>query len=377
MTAMFPDHVEGAMPAMDVAGRLPRLRESFSGAAIDGLIVTSMTNIRYLTGFTGSAGLLLVLEDDIVLVTDGRYGTQSAEQLAASRAMARVEIGGAPEQSGLAQAAVGAATPRRLGLEASHISWARQRSFASDWFPDRALVATTGLVEALRRVKDEGELARLGRAAAIADLALMEVRPMLGDGPREVDFGRALDHEMRRLGAEGPSFETIVASGPNAAKPHHRPGDRRIQAHEPVVVDFGALYDGYCSDMTRTVWVNGVLDADLRRAIGVVAESQRAGVAAVAAGVAAADVDRACREVIQAAGWGDAFVHGTGHGVGLDIHEAPAVAATSVDTLQYGHVVTVEPGIYLPGLGGVRIEDTVVVTDGGNRPLTKTPKDRL
>jgi Xaa-Pro aminopeptidase len=377
MTAMFPDHVEGAMPAMDVAGRLPRLRESFSGAAIDGLIVTSMTNIRYLTGFTGSAGLLLVLEDDIVLVTDGRYGTQSAEQLAASRAMARVEIGGAPEQSGLAQAAVGAATPRRLGLEASHISWARQRSFASDWFPDRALVATTGLVEALRRVKDEGELARLGRAAAIADRALMEVRPMLGYWPREVDFGRALDHEMRRLGAEGPSFETIVASGPNAAKPHHRPGDRRIQAHEPVVVDFGALYDGYCSDMTRTVWVNGVLDADLRRAIGVVAESQRAGVAAVAAGVAAADVDRACREVIQAAGWGDAFVHGTGHGVGLDIHEAPAVAATSVDTLQYGHVVTVEPGIYLPGLGGVRIEDTVVVTDGGNRPLTKTPKDRL
>jgi Xaa-Pro aminopeptidase len=143
-----------------------------------------------------------------------------------------------------------------------------------------------------------------------------------------------------------------------------------------VVLDFGALVDGYCSDMTRTVWVDHLDDAEVRRAVGVVLEAQAAGVAAVRAGVEARAVDRACREVIAAAGWEDRFVHGTGHGVGLDIHEAPSVAATSADTLEAGHVVTIEPGVYLPGVGGVRIEDTVVVTDGGCRPLTHTAKDR-
>jgi Xaa-Pro aminopeptidase len=180
---------------------------------------------------------------------------------------------------------------------------------------------------------------------------------------------------MRQLGASAPSFETIVASGPNAAMPHHRPGARTIQAGEPVVLDFGARFDGYCSDMTRTVWVGKLADPELRRAVDVVLESQAAGVAAVQAGVDCAEVDKVCREVIANAGWGDLFVHGTGHGVGLDVHEAPSVAATSTDTLQVGHVVTVEPGVYLPGLGGVRIEDTVVVTEAGCRSLTSTPKD--
>ena len=180
---------------------------------------------------------------------------------------------------------------------------------------------------------------------------------------------------MRLLGASGPSFETIVASGANAAMPHHRPGPRNIRPGEPVVLDFGARFDGYCSDMTRTVWVDRVDDPELRRAVDVVWASQAAGVAAVGPGVRCADVDAACREVIAEAGWADFFVHGTGHGVGLDIHEAPSVAATSTDTLEAGHVVTVEPGVYLPGLGGVRIEDTVVVTEDGCRPLNSTPKD--
>jgi Xaa-Pro aminopeptidase len=375
LTVTFP--ATTALPAMDVAGRLDRLRAGFDPAGVDALVVTSLTNVRYLTGFTGSAGLLLVLADEVVLLTDGRYATQSGEQLGAAGVTARIEIAGAPEQARLAAAVVAGAAPARLGLEAAHVSWARQRSFATDWFPGVELVPTGGLVESLRRFKDDGELARLGRAAAIADRGLAEVRPMLADGPSEVDFGRSLDHEMRRLGAEGPSFETIVASGPNSAKPHHRPSERRIAPGEPVVLDFGALCDGYCSDMTRTVWVGDLVDDDLRRAVRVVAESQSAGVAAVADGVEAAFVDRVCRDVIGAAGWGDRFVHGTGHGVGLDIHEAPSVAATSVDTLHAGHVVTVEPGVYLPGLGGVRIEDTVVVTGDGNRPLTTTPKDLL
>ncbi|MCU4184814.1 aminopeptidase P family protein [Acidiferrimicrobium sp. IK] len=359
---------------MDTAGRLGRLRDRLGDAGVDGLVVTSLTNIRYLSGFTGSAGMLLVLPGATVLVTDGRYGTQAPEQIAAAGVDARCEVAPAPDQRAVAAGLVGS-TAARLGLEAAHVSWARQRAFAETWWPDVELVATVGVVEELRKVKDPGELARLAGAAAIADRALAAVRPMLAEGPREIDFAHALDAEMRRLGAAGPSFETIVASGPNGAMPHHRPGARRIERGEPVVIDFGALLDGYCSDMTRTVWDGPLADPVLRRAVEVVAESQAAGVAAVSAGVAAADVDRACREVIAAAGWADAFVHGTGHGVGLDIHEAPSVAASSGDTLAPGHVVTVEPGVYLPGIGGVRIEDTVVVTDEGCTPLTSTAKD--
>jgi Xaa-Pro aminopeptidase len=348
------------------------LRAGLGDAGCDALAVSSLTNIRYLTGFTGSAGLLLVLPDDTVLVTDGRYETQAAEQLAGVEA--RLEIAPAVRQKEVVVSLVSSAGPARLGLEAAHVSWARQRAFASDWFPRAELVPTEGLVERLRRRKDAGEIARLARAAEIADAALSSVRPLLSSRPTELTFGQALDSEMRRLGASGPSFETIVASGPNGAKPHHRPSGRRMEADELVVLDFGALFDGYCSDMTRTVAVHPPAPS-LLHLVDVVAASQAAGVAAVGPGVACSDVDRACREVIAAAGFADRFVHGTGHGVGLDIHEAPSVAATSSDTLLSGHVVTVEPGVYLPGIGGARIEDTVVVTDDGCYPLTITPKE--
>jgi Xaa-Pro aminopeptidase len=358
---------------MDVSARLGRLRQSLVDT--EALLVTSLTNIRYLTGFTGSAGLLFVLPEEVVLLTDGRYAVQATEQLATAGVAADVAVARATDQAERARQIVAPHHLATLGLEAAHVSWARQRSFAADWFPGVELLATVNLVEGLRRVKDAGELARLAAAATIADRALARVRPQLAHGPTEEAFGRTLDFEMRELGASGPSFETIVASGPNAAMPHHRPGPRTIEAGEPVVVDFGARVDGYCSDMTRTVWVDKVSHPDLRRAVDVVLASQAAGVAAVRAGVACQEVDRVCREVIAEAGWADYFVHGTGHGVGLDIHEAPSVAATSTDTLAAGQVVTVEPGIYLPGLGGVRIEDTVVVTEDGCRPLTSTPKD--
>jgi Xaa-Pro aminopeptidase len=360
---------------MDVAGRLERLVAGFDAASCDALLVTCLTNVRYLTGFTGSAGLLLVTPSVVLLVTDGRYATQAEEQLAAAGVAARLEVAGAPDQPRVLAGEVAAAGLTRLGLEAAHVSWARQRAFERDWFPGVELVASEGEVEALRRVKDAGELARLTRAARIADDALAAVRPMLAAQPSEVDFGRALDFEMRRLGASGPSFETIVASGPNAAKPHHRPSARRLRPDEPVVIDFGAVVDGYCSDMTRTVWVGELATPELRRMVEVVAASQSAGVAAVGAGVPCVEVDWASREVIAAAGWADRFVHGTGHGVGLDIHEAPSVAASSSDTLAAGNVVTVEPGVYLPGVAGVRIEDTVVVTETGCYPLTRTAKD--
>jgi Xaa-Pro aminopeptidase len=362
---------------MEVSARANRLRQALAAddRVLDALLVTSLTNVRYLTGFTGSAGMLFVLPEEAVLLSDGRYATQATEQLAASGVDARVEVARGPDQLERAGQLVASSSVARLGLEAAHVSWARQQSMAADWFPDLDLVPTVGLVEGLRQIKDAGELARLADAARIADAALEQVRPQLAAGLTEQAFGRALDFEMRRLGASGPSFETIVASGPNAAMPHHRPGARPIQPGEPVVLDFGARIDGYCSDMTRTVWVGALADTELRRAVGVVLASQAAGVAAVGPGVACSEVDKVCREVIAEAGWAHLFVHGTGHGVGLDIHEAPSVAATSTDTLEVGQVVTVEPGVYLPGLGGVRVEDTVVVTEDGCRRLTSTPKD--
>ncbi len=364
-----------ALPTVDTAARAARLRECLTDVGVDALLVTRLPNIRYLTGFTGSAAYLLVRLDELVFVTDGRYGEQAAEQLAAAGVDARVEIRPhqADQRTALSTAAAGIA---RLALEAHGVTWAQQRAFAGEWFPDAELVATEHLVEGLRRVKEPGEVARIGAACAIADEALAAVSSMFADGPTERDVALALELEMRRRGASGVSFDPIVASGPNGAKPHARPSDRALRPRELVVLDFGCVVDGYCSDMTRTMSV-GDPGPDARRVYEVVLASQQAGRDVVRSGVDCAAVDRACREVIEAAGWGDAFVHGTGHGVGLEIHEAPRVAATARDTLGAGDVVTVEPGVYLPGVGGVRIEDTVVVTDDGADALTAFPKELL
>ncbi len=364
-----------ALPAMDIDTRLPRLRGLIAPAGADALLVTTLPNIRYLTGFTGSAALLLVTTDRSLLVTDGRYRTQAAEQLDAAGLSTAVEltIGGAQVQRD-AVLALAAAAGARLGLEAENIAWGSQLRWA-ELLATTELVATAGLVEGLRLVKDAGEIARMARAAAIADAALGEVRPMLADGTTEQELALALDTAMRRLGSEDRAFETIVASGPNAAKPHARPSERRIEKGDPVVIDFGASFDGYRSDMTRTFCVGGKPGPELARVFAVVAEAQAAGVAAVAPGMVTGDIDTVCRDIIAAAGWAEAFDHGTGHGVGLDIHEAPAVGRGSTAILTPGVVVTVEPGIYLAGVGGVRIEDTVVVTDQGCHPLTGFPKD--
>jgi Xaa-Pro aminopeptidase len=260
------------------------------------------------------------------------------------------------------------------------VTWSAQQVWA-ELLSSVQLSPTSGVVERLRSVKDAGELARMARAASIADDALGEVLPLLAAAARpsgtitEARFASALDHAMRERGAEERAFETIVAAGPDSAKPHARPGDRPIGAGDAVVVDFGAIFDGYRSDMTRTFWIGGEPPGEMGRVFEVVAEAQRAGVASVRAGVCAGDVDEVCRSVIAAAGWKERFEHGTGHGVGLDIHEAPSVAPGSTAILEPGTVVTVEPGVYLPGVGGVRIEDTLVVTDDGSRPLTTFPKE--
>jgi Xaa-Pro aminopeptidase len=357
---------------LSVAGRLARLRAALAAVGTEGprpeaLVVTTPANIRWLTGFTGSAGVLVVTEDHALLATDGRYRTQASEQLGAAGVEADVDlcIGGvAAQREALAATASSAGA---VGLEAGDVTWSAVHTWEEVLAP-RPLVATHGVVEDLRVVKDAGEVARMERAAAIADAALGTVLPLLhgaagGAALTESAFAAALEHAMRTHGAEDRAFETIVASGENSAKPHARPGH------------FGATFDGYRSDMTRTFCIGGAPTGELATVFAVVAESQVAGVEAVAPGVATGDVDKVCRDRIAAAGWGERFEHGTGHGVGLDIHEGPAVGAGSTAILQPGTVVTVEPGVYLPAVGGVRIEDTLVVTDTGSRPLTRFPKD--
>jgi Xaa-Pro aminopeptidase len=375
---------------LEVAGRLDRLRSLLAdagpdGRPVEGLLVTTPANIRWLTGFSGSAGLLLVTAGRAVLTTDGRYRTQSSEQLAEAGVDGDVEvqIGGVQAQREALR--LGAAGLTEVGLEAENVTWSSQRTWAELLAPV-APVPTRGLVERLRMVKDAGEVARMARAASIADEALAAVLPLLaeaGSGRAGTDaaeltesrFAAALDHAMRERGAEDRAFETIVASGDNSAKPHARPGSRPIRPGDPVVVDFGAVFDGYRSDMTRTFCVGGPPTGELATVFQVVAESQRVGVARVEPGVTAGAVDQACRDAIAASGWAERFEHGTGHGVGLDIHEGPSVGPGSTAILEPGTVVTVEPGVYLPGTGGVRIEDTLVVTEHGSRPLTRFPKE--
>ena len=361
----------GDLPPLEVGLRAARVRARMAAAGIDALLVTDLTNVRWLTGFTGSAGRALLLPDELLLVTDGRYEERATEELAAAGAQARVAIGRslAVQMELLAGAVRGVS---RLGLEAEHVSWAAHGRYRDALSP--SLVATSGLLEAERRTKDAGEVARIEHACALASHALADVYGFLDAEPTEAVFALALEDRMRALGAEGPSFPSIVASGPNAAKPHHGTSDRTIREGDCLILDFGALYDGYHSDMTRTALL-GDVNPWLVDAFAAVEEAQAAGVAATRPALAGADLDAVCRTRLTTAGYGEHFTHGTGHGVGLLIHEVPWATASSVDTLRAGDVVTVEPGVYRAGLGGVRIEDSVLVTSEGCRPLTHTAKD--
>lgn len=359
-----------SLPASDVAARVPRLRERLASAGCDAFLVTKIENVRYLTGFTGSSANVFVDGEHLVVTTDGRYQDQIVEQLASAGVAAEVYVGRSDEQRAAVRKVL---TTQRLGLEAGSVSWSERNELAQ-LLTGVTLVPTKGLVETLRRVKDAGELARIERAAEIADVALAQVKSRLAEEISEREFAAELEFEMRRRGADGPSFDTIVASGPNSALPHAQPSSRRIQRDEMIVLDFGALVDGYHSDMTRTLCV-GKPPPQLAEAAEAVLASQRAGRLAVRPGATAAEVDAACREVLVEAGYGDAFLHPSGHGVGLEIHETPILARGAKDVLQAGEVVTVEPGAYLHGIGGIRIEDTVVVEDQGARALSRSTKD--
>lgn len=354
---------------MDRTERLDRLRAAMADAGCAAMVVTKPQNIRWLTGFTGSAGTALITSTAMTVVTDDRYQVQVAQQLAAAGVIADVVI-----DRNLANPITDLlATDAVVGLEAGHVSWARARDVAS-WLSSADVIPTFGLIERLRQDKDPGELDRLSRAAAIADAALAEIAPTLVPGRTERAIARDLEGAMMDHGADGLSFPIIVAGGPNSAKPHASPSDRPLAPGDLVVIDSGASVDGYGSDMTRSFLLEPVAGEDLGLYRSVEA-AQAAGVATVTAGVDEVDVDAACRRVLADRDLAEAFIHGTGHGIGLEIHEDPFLSTRSTGVLRAGQVVTVEPGVYLADHGGIRIEDSVVVTEDGCRSITNFPKD--
>ena len=361
-----------------VEGRLNAIAQIIGDMhSASAMVVSSSENIRYLSGFTGSAGVLICRKDDSVLVTDGRYTEQATAQVRDSGADVRIV------ETRTAAATLEAVSELLIDnslcvCEASDLSVDAHARYVAAL--GKALLPVTGVVEELRRSKSEAEVERIAFAAEAADKALADVRDVLvcsmSEPITERDVRDELEYRMRRHGADGPSYETIVASGHNAAKPHHRPTDQLLREGDSVVIDVGGLVDGYHSDMTRT-YLLGSVDPVLQTMFDVVSESQSRGVAAVRAGVLPSEIDRICREWITEAGFGPEFVHGTGHGVGLQIHESPWLRAQSIEPLREGEVVTVEPGVYRVGLGGVRIEDLLLVRAAGSTTLTHTPKDSL
>ncbi len=359
----------GQLAPMDLPARLDRVRVALAQTGCQALIVTKPHNIRWLTGFTGSAGTVIVTGETLTVITDDRYQAQVGQQLDGAGVTADVVI-----DRNLADPVADAIGTRdRIGLEAGHVSWAMAQD-VQGWLPRAEVIPTVGLVEELRQLKDQGEIDRLSRAAAITDEALSEVAPTLVAGRTEREVARDLERAMVDLGADGLSFPIIVAAGPNSAKPHAVPSDRPLAAGDLVVIDSGAAVDGYGSDMTRSFLLDPVTDDDLALYRAVEA-AQAAGVDMVADGVDQRAVDEVCRSVLADHDLAEAFVHGTGHGIGLEIHEEPFLSTRSTGVLVAGQVVTVEPGVYLPGRGGIRIEDSVLVTSDGCRPITKFPKD--
>jgi Xaa-Pro aminopeptidase len=341
--------------------RLARLAASLT----EPLLVTDATNVRYLTGFESSNSALLVEpEGTTTLYTDFRY-------LEAARAIEDVEV--SQTQRDVAGALAEILAGKRVGFEALQISYLQWEKVGSG---GAELVPTKGLVEALRRVKDETELDAIRRAAAIVDAVYEALSHETVVGRTEVDVAWWLERTMREHGADALAFDSIVAAGVNGSRPHADPADVAIEAGTLVTVDMGCVVDGYRSDCTRT-FATGDLPAQLEEAYGLVAQAQLDGLAAVRPGAFGPDVDAASRVAISEAGLADAYGHGLGHGVGLDIHEAPNLRPESTDTLAAGNVVTVEPGLYLPGVGGCRIEDLVVVTDDGCEILSSFTKEML
>ncbi len=358
---------------MDHAGRRVRLASVLAEREMDAALVTGAENVTYLTGVVSSNAALLVRRDgSAVLATDDRYATAAAAtcpdvEVLTARAVAAVLAERAAETGG------------RLGLERHHVTLAQSDAITEVARDSLEVVDLAMAVEALRATKDEAEVALVAHACAISVQALTDLlqHPLVGRAERRI--ARDLEARMLGLGADALAFDTIVASGPNGAVPHHSPSDRQVQPGDLLTIDFGAKVAGYHADCTRTVLVSGPGEQWQREVYELVARAQRAGVAALASGRSTRDVDTAAREVIVDGGYGDFFVHGLGHGVGLQIHEPPWLMSSesAAGTLPSRTTVTVEPGIYLPGRGGVRIEDTTDVGPAGVRVLTDMTTDLL
>ena len=353
---------------MNTSARLDALRARMTDEGLDAFVVNSPANVRYLTGFSGEG--MLVVDEDVTLCSDSRYVVQAAEE--APWMTVAADGGGHVGKAAARLAETGAA---RVGFEAEALMYVGFEALGKS-APDAELVSTRGVIERLRAVKDPGEIALVRRAAAIADAAFAELRGRIEPGMTERQVALDLDRLMIEGGARKPSFETIVASGPNGAKPHAVPGERELAEGDLVVVDWGAQADGYCSDCTRTLML-GEPDARQRGIWQAVREAQLAGLEAIAPGVKCRDVDAAARDLLYERGLGDLFGHGVGHGVGLEVHEQPGLGETSEDTLAASMVITVEPGVYAAGWGGVRLEESVLVTADGFEVLTAAPYDRV
>lgn len=368
----------GSSSSPDWAGRLGRVRAAMASWHVDALVVSSSTNIFYLCGFSGSAGLLLVTAEQARLIVDGRYELVARQAIEAGTA-ARVSVDRVEGRYDLALGhVVTRVAARRVGFEAAHVTVATLRAWqkaapACEWVP------TDNVVERLREIKDAGEIDVLRRGGALMDEVAAELPRIVARGRSENEVAEAIERAMRSVGFSGPSFPTIVASGPHSAHPHAHPGGRRLDAGDLVVLDFGGVLDGYCLDLTRMAAV-GPISKEAQALFDAVSAAHRAAIEAVRPSVPAWQVDRAARAVLEARGLGEAFLHSTGHGLGLEIHEAPRVGRVDPDAptvIETGMVFTIEPGAYLEHVGGVRLEDDVLVTETGAQLLTTAPRELI
>jgi Xaa-Pro aminopeptidase len=360
---------------MDHRGRQQRLQNSLSTHRLDILLVTHPPNLRYLCGFTGSSGALLLTETKRVFITDGRYTEQArVEVRSAQIVIARQGPLAAAAAWLSAQQKKGRRAPSKIGIEGEHMTVASRSLLAGILPSSIRLRSAPLLVEKARMQKDEEEIGCIRSAvllgASLFDRALEVIRP----GVREAEVAAEMEYAARKAGAQEMSFTTIIASGERSALPHGRASHAAIPAQAFVVCDFGVILSGYCSDMTRTVYV-GRPSAEARGVYQAVKQAQQVAVDAVRPGISLGEVDRAARKSLQKSGLSKYFTHSTGHGVGLEIHEAPRVAAGQTEILRPGMVITIEPGVYVPGKWGVRIEDMVVVTEHGCEVLTPTSKE--
>lgn len=350
--------------------RLLKLREQFSGHKIDGLLLTSPRSLRYLTGFSGSNGCALVGKDEAAFITDFRYKLQAEDQVKGfQRRLAKDEL--FKELASLKWFD----GKRRLGFESTHIS-VQQEQQLKELLPQADLVPVKELVEEISTVKEEGEIDKIRQAVQLTDAVFSEILDLLRPGIREVEVSAELEYRMRRRGSERLPFDAIVVSGARSALPHGEPSEKRLQKGDFVTMDFGARVGGYASDFTRTV-VLGKADERQREIYQVCLRAQAEAKAAAKAGMLASELDGVARRVIADAGYGDCFGHGLGHGLGLEVHEAPRLSPKAQGCLDAGMVTTIEPGIYLPQVGGVRIEDVVVIREDGCEVLTQATGELL